>query len=29
VYGGSLTAAVLTDGEWETVSVKAKQKYAE
>ena len=29
VYGGSLTAAVLTDGEWETVSVKAKRKYAE
>ena len=29
VYGGSLTAAVFTDGEWETVSVKAKRKYAE
>lgn len=29
VYGGALTAAVLTDGEWETVSVKAKRKYAE
>ncbi len=29
VYGGSLTAAVLTDGQWETVSVKAKRKYAE
>lgn len=29
VYGGSLTAAVLTDGRWETVSVKAKRKYAD
>lgn len=29
VYGGALTAAVWTDGEWETVSVKAKRKYAE
>lgn len=29
VYGGSLTAAVLAEGEWETVSVKAKRKYAE
>jgi diadenosine tetraphosphatase ApaH/serine/threonine PP2A family protein phosphatase len=29
VYGGSLTAAVLTDGHWETVSVSAKRKYAE
>jgi len=29
VYGGSLTAAVFDDGEWETVSVKAKRKYAE
>jgi serine/threonine protein phosphatase 1 len=29
VYGGSLTAAILTDGEWETVSVKARRKYAE
>jgi predicted phosphodiesterase len=29
VYGGSLTAAVFADGEWETVSVKAKRKYAE
>ena len=28
VYGGSLTAAVFADGEWETVSVKAKKKYA-
>jgi diadenosine tetraphosphatase ApaH/serine/threonine PP2A family protein phosphatase len=29
VYGGSLTAAVFTDGVWETVSVKAKRKYAD
>ena len=29
VYGGALTAAVLTDGKWETVSVKAKRKYAD
>ncbi|HEU4889333.1 MAG TPA: metallophosphoesterase [Thermoanaerobaculia bacterium] len=29
VYGGSLTAAVLADGDWSTVSVKAKRKYAE
>lgn len=29
VYGGSLTAAVLTGGEWETVSVKARRQYAE
>jgi predicted phosphodiesterase len=28
VYGGKLTAAIY-DGEWETVSVKAKGKYAE
>lgn len=29
VYGGALTAAILTNGEWETVSVKAKRKYAD
>jgi diadenosine tetraphosphatase ApaH/serine/threonine PP2A family protein phosphatase len=29
VYGGSLTAAVFTDGEWEMVSVKAKRQYAD
>lgn len=29
VYGGSLTAAVHADGEWELVSVKAKRKYAD
>jgi diadenosine tetraphosphatase ApaH/serine/threonine PP2A family protein phosphatase len=29
VYGGSLTAAIFANGEWETVSVKAKRKYAE
>lgn len=28
VYGGALTAAIYDDGEWETVSVKAKRKYA-
>jgi bis(5'-nucleosyl)-tetraphosphatase (symmetrical) len=28
VYGGKLTAAIY-DGEWETVSVKARRKYAE
>jgi diadenosine tetraphosphatase ApaH/serine/threonine PP2A family protein phosphatase len=28
VYGGALTAAVYADGKWETVSVKAKRKYA-
>lgn len=28
VYGGALTAAIYTDGEWETMSVKAKRKYA-
>lgn len=29
VYGGSLTAAVLQNGEWSTVSVPAKRTYAE
>ena len=29
VYGGSLTAAVLENGEWATVSVPAKHRYAE
>lgn len=29
VYGGSLTAAVLDNGSWTTVSVAAKQKYAD
>jgi serine/threonine protein phosphatase 1 len=29
VYGGALTAVVYADGEWETISVKAKRKYAE
>ena len=29
VYGGALTAAILADGQWETVSVKAKRKYAD
>jgi predicted phosphodiesterase len=29
VYGGALTAAVWSDGQWETVSVRAKRKYAE
>ena len=29
VYGGSLTAAILENGEWTTVSVAAKQQYAE
>ncbi len=29
VYGGALTAAIYEDGEWETVSVKAKHKYAD
>ncbi len=29
VYGGALTAAIYVDGEWETVSVKARRKYAE
>src|SRR6185369_2828541 len=28
-YGGSLTAAVLDDGEWSTVSVAAKRAYAD
>ena len=29
VYGGSLTAAILENGKWKTVSVAAKKKYAE
>ena len=29
VYGGSLTAAIYDGGEWRTMSVKAKRKYAE
>lgn len=29
VYGGMLTAAILANGEWTTVSVKARRKYAE
>lgn len=29
VYGGALTAAIRTNGEWELVSVKAKRKYAD
>jgi diadenosine tetraphosphatase ApaH/serine/threonine PP2A family protein phosphatase len=29
VYGGSLTAAIYSSGEWETMSVKAKRKYAD
>lgn len=29
VYGGALTAAILDAGEWTTVSVAAKQKYAD
>ena len=29
VYGGSLTAAILENGKWKTVSVEAKKKYAE
>ncbi|HEY0141685.1 MAG TPA: metallophosphoesterase [Thermoanaerobaculia bacterium] len=29
VYGGKLTAGILTDGNWELVSVAAKRKYAE
>ncbi|HYO77034.1 MAG TPA: metallophosphoesterase [Thermoanaerobaculia bacterium] len=29
VYGGKLTAAILTRGEWSTVSVQAHEKYAE
>lgn len=29
VYGGSLTAAILDNGEWSTVSVEAKRKYAQ
>jgi len=29
VYGGMLTAAVLEDGDWKTISVKARRKYAE
>jgi hypothetical protein len=28
VYGGKLTAAILDDGKWETVSVAAKRAYA-
>lgn len=28
VYGGALTAAIYADGKWETMSVKAKRKYA-
>jgi diadenosine tetraphosphatase ApaH/serine/threonine PP2A family protein phosphatase len=29
VYGGALTAAIYDGGEWRTMSVKAKRKYAE
>jgi serine/threonine protein phosphatase 1 len=29
VYGGSLTAAIYDGGEWRTMSVKAKRKYAD
>ncbi|HYC89669.1 MAG TPA: metallophosphoesterase [Thermoanaerobaculia bacterium] len=29
VYGGSLTAAILENGQWRTVSVPAKRQYAE
>jgi len=29
VYGGSLTAAILEDGAWRTVSVNARRKYAD
>jgi len=29
VYGGSLTAAIFADGEWTTMSVVARRKYAE
>lgn len=28
VYGGALTAAILDDGEWTTMSVRARRKYA-
>ncbi|HEV7767920.1 MAG TPA: metallophosphoesterase [Thermoanaerobaculia bacterium] len=28
VYGGALTAAIYDDGDWKTMSVKAKRKYA-
>ena len=29
VYGGALTAAILENGQWRTVSVPAKRAYAE
>jgi predicted phosphodiesterase len=29
VYGGALTAAILENGKWRTVSVKARRRYAE